>query len=97
MAAHIFFRLPNSFWEAVGIRGSRAFKFLGIDPRDFVHYEVATPFHTKEQLWQAIWHDRMPFKTHAQFCGQVLGKGDCDCGADWMKFSASGRTEPFTL
>lgn len=97
MAAQIFMRLPLAARRAVGLTGSRAFRFLGLDERDFVHYEVAAPFHNQAELWQAIWEDRMPFKTHAQFCASVLGHGLCDCGAQWQKFGPDGGVVLFDL
>lgn len=90
-------RTPKRLRQLVGLSGGRALRFLGLDERDFVHYEIATPFHGEGEIWQAIWEDRMPFKTHAQFCGEVLGKGGCDCGAVWQKFGPDGELQPFSL
>jgi hypothetical protein len=89
--------MPRRLWEQVGLKGDRALRFIGLDRRDFVHYEVATPFHSPEEIWQAISDDRMPFRTHAQFCAQVLQKAECDCGASWVKFGQDGALIPHQM
>lgn len=93
LAVHIYARLPSFLCRALGLRGERALRFLGLDSRDFVHYQVAGD--SGGNVWEAIWEERKPFKTHALFCAAVLSGGECDCGAVWCVFDAAGQVAEY--
>lgn len=91
LAVHIYARLPDFVRTAIGLTGGRALHFLGLDSRDFLYYEIVGP--TFDDVWEAIWNERRPFRTHAQFCASVPeGQRECDCGATWHIFDINGRS-----
>ena len=94
LAIHIYARLPGFLRRAFGLGGERGLRFLGLDSRDFVYYQVAGD-DPPENVWVAIWEERRPFKTHAQFCAAPLLGRECDGGASWCVFDTSGQVAEY--